>query len=165
MCRIRLFYDEGGKGKILIVEDAFKEAFKVKEGAFEEIYINPADVKHAYNARRKQYNASILLDYARKRRGEAVFLWMVSDDIYIEGTNFVFGIAKDGEGAVLSLYRLHTAELIKKEALHEMGHVFGLEHCRNLCVMQFSNSLYEAMMKPAEFCEDCKKLLKIRLKL
>ncbi len=69
--------------------------------------------------------------------------------------NFVFGVAHPGKAAVLSTHRLDSLDLINKEAIHETGHVLGLQHCNNECVMQFSNSLYEAKAKPATLCERC----------
>ncbi|HVQ01245.1 MAG TPA: peptidase, partial [Candidatus Thermoplasmatota archaeon] len=62
-------------------------------------------------------------------------------------------------GALLSLYRLPTTDLKEKEAIHEVGHVMGLKHCPNRCVMRFSNSLGEAQRKPLTLCERCKQTL------
>jgi archaemetzincin len=44
---------------------------------------------------------------------------------------------------------------VTKETLHELGHVFGLEHCKNSCVMRFSNSLNDTDRKPESFCPSC----------
>ncbi|MBD3342132.1 MAG: archemetzincin, partial [Candidatus Lokiarchaeota archaeon] len=49
---------------------------------------------------------------------------------------------------------------ILKEAIHELGHTFNLKHCKSKCVMQFSESLYEADKKPLEYCSTCKKHLR-----
>lgn len=44
-----------------------------------------------------------------------------------------------------------------KEALHELGHTFGLMHCPNsYCVMHFSNSIVDTDMKKAEYCFNCR---------
>ncbi|MFX1417183.1 MAG: hypothetical protein ACFFC0_10250 [Promethearchaeota archaeon] len=40
-----------------------------------------------------------------------------------------------------------------------MGHVLGLRHCANYCVMQFSNSLADTDDKPESFCTDCRRKL------
>ena len=49
------------------------------------------------------------------------------------------------------------------EAVHELGHTYGLGHCRNpRCVMFFSNSLVDTDRKGPEFCPDCKKQLESR---
>ena len=117
-------------------------------------------IKSAYNVKRGQYDATHLLNYLIRNKGGDVALWVVDEDIYCEGMNFVFGLASFGEGAILSRFRLNSIELIEKEAIHEIGHVFGLNHCPNRCVMHFSNSLLEAMEKPSELCESCKRRIK-----
>jgi len=87
-------------------------------------------------------------------------IWIVDKDIYVDKMNFVFGIAWQRK-AIISTYRLPD-EIIPKEVVHEVGHIFGLEHCRNHCVMQFSNSLTEAMAKPSKLCNECKRKLKLQ---
>jgi len=60
--------------------------------------------------------------------------------------------------AVVSYYRLMGKNLLlrlEKEIMHELGHLFGLDHCMNRCVMRFSNSVYEVDLKPLGFCEKC----------
>jgi archaemetzincin len=43
-----------------------------------------------------------------------------------------------------------------KEAVHELGHTYGLQHCPNLrCVMHFSNSLRDTDAKQAKWCSRC----------
>ena len=140
------------------VIEALEAVFMIEPG--DEAIVKDAD-RNAYDRNRMQYNASILLNsITRATTASSVHLWIVSEDIFVRGMNFVFGVAKPGKGAVLSIYRLDSLNLIKKEAIHEMGHVFGLQHCSNKCVMQFSNSVYEAKKKPVELCDKCKYLLK-----
>jgi len=115
-----------------------------------------------YNSLRRQYNAELLLDYFVKKYG---FVFVLTDeDIYVEGLNFVFGLASPYRGCILSTYRLRREDRIKKDVLHEMGHVFGLKHCNNYCVMQFSNSVLELDLKPDFYCERCYKKIKIYLR-
>ncbi|MCD6474436.1 MAG: hypothetical protein J7K47_06010 [Thermoplasmata archaeon] len=60
--------------------------------------------------------------------------------------------------AIVSSFR--TGEkLIPKEVVHGVGYIFGLSHCKNYCVMQFSNSVMEAIAKPDILCEKCEKNL------
>ena len=76
-------------------------------------------------------------------------------DVYSGHLNFVFGEAYL-DGSILAIYlpRLRQEfyglevddylfyQRIVKEAVHELGHAFGLNHCGNTrCVMYFSNSL------------------------
>jgi archaemetzincin len=111
----------------------------------------------AYNSLRNQYNADTLLEYLLGRKHKDTALWVISEDLYCQRMNFIFGSALYLEGGVLSIYRLTSQELIEKEAAHEIGHVLGLTHCQNNCIMRFSNSLWEAERKPSFLCETCKK--------
>jgi len=131
------------------IEEAIRKNFGVKA---QEAGIKKLP-SHAYNEARKQYNAFLLATSL-----PPFSLWIVHEDIYFEGMNFVFGLTV-GRKAVVSTYRLPSMQMVVKEAIHELGHVFGLAHCRNYCVMQFSNSLMEAMKKPNELCSDCRKKL------
>ena len=94
-------------------------------------------------------------------------------DAYSGELNFVFGEAHLG-GRVAAIYlprlrsefyNLEPNELIfydriSKEAIHELGHSFGLFHCNNKkCVMYFSNSLYDTDFKNRTFCRNCKNKL------
>lgn len=128
----------------------------------------PAD---AYNLRRDQYRANPFLATAHMAKDTHI-LGITTYDLYVEGLNFVFGIAeRPGKAAVISLYRLafnadaSTYRLrILKEAVHELGHTFGLSHCRNpSCVMYFSNSLTDTDRKGTKFCDTCRPRLPVKL--
>ena len=97
---------------------------------------------------------------------------VMNEDIYSGFLNFVFGIANMPKNhnfglALISVTRLSEKfyrrpenlallELrILKEAIHELGHTFGLEHCNDSCVMQFSNCLSDTDNKPPKFCSSC----------
>jgi archaemetzincin len=156
----RLVYDTKSAATVPSVKEALSTVFELETD--EELHLDPAEVKGAYNPLRRQYNASKLLNYLIGRSqvyGDALSLWIVSEDLYLAGMNFVFGLAHPGNAAVLSTHRLESLDLVHKEAIHEMGHVLGLQHCTNDCVMQFSNSLDEAKAKPATLCERCRLLL------
>ena len=102
------------------------------------------------------------------------FLLISDRDAYSYDLNFVFGQAyQGGRIAVVYLPRLREfyglkpdellfRERIVKEAIHELGHSFGLAHCDNKrCVMYFSNSLYDTDYKGIVFCLSCKNNLDI----
>jgi archaemetzincin len=124
------------------------------------IGLSSSDYSKAYNAKRRQYDAFVLLQMIETKEAD-IFLLVLKYDIFCEGMNFIFGLASFHEGAVLSTFRLDSVQLIKKEAIHEIGHVLGLDHCKNNCVMSFSNSLSEANKKPIELCERCRRRIRI----
>jgi archaemetzincin len=120
-------------------------------------------VPPSYHRLRRQYNAEILLDRVRLAPGRSV-LGVTSRDLYVEGLNFVFGLADSpGKAAVISLFRLRAGadettfrSRMVKEAVHELGHTRGLGHCADpTCVMAFSNSLADTDRKGTEFCSRC----------
>ena len=117
-----------------------------------------------WNTFRHQFDANCLLAYAKSQIATGIVLLIISKDTFIQGLNFVFGVASRGTGAVVSTYRLENdPEFIQKEITHELGHVFGLRHCFLPCVMTFSNSVSEARLKSTTFCEKCRKEMKSHL--
>jgi archaemetzincin len=123
----------------------------------------------AYNRRRGQYHSTpVLRQLARLKPRHAERLLGVADvDLYVPELNFVFGEADAERGvAVFSLGRLHPdnsdqhgrALFLKRaatEAVHELGHTYGLDHCASSrCVMWFSNTLAETDRKGLALCAD-----------
>lgn len=118
-----------------------------------------------FNEATEQYDAIKILEDIQ-RQFEQPFLYIIFEDLYVPGMNFIFGRAIPYSGAVLSLKRLETEDRelfesrIRKEAKHEVGHIFDLSHCKSNCLMRFSNSAEEVDQKPDEFCMSCKNKLK-----
>lgn len=130
----------------------------------------------AYNARRNQYDADLILDRVLHRiTGENRVLALLTDDLYTSSRNlnFIFGQAQcPGRVALVSLCRLDPTfykappnrklflQRATKEAIHELGHTFGLGHCANpSCVMSFSNSILDVDEKKPTFCKTCRRKL------
>ncbi len=137
------------------------------------------NIEFAYNPVRKQYDAEkVLIRLKRITQTEFRVLGIVLVDLYVQGLNFVFGLAEcPGKAALISLYRLRPEfygeprdkrilfERMMKEAVHELGHTFALKHCpEKSCVMHFSNSILDIDVKEKEFCPLCKEKLKRTLK-
>lgn len=127
----------------------------------------------SYNSARAQYLASGFLAELRKlaqAENNTKFLGVTEVDLYSQGLNFIFGQADiGGPAAVISLARLRPTsfrltdersllnERVLKEAVHELGHNFGFQHCDNQkCVMHFSNSIKDTDKKSADYCDQHK---------
>lgn len=119
----------------------------------------------AYSQKRSQYLARELLEDLSTWGDEYRYgrvLGVCDSDLYASGFNFIFGEAEyPGTAAIISLKRLggslvEEQERALKESIHELGHTFGLKHCRNpVCIMSFSKTLEDTDMKGMIFCERC----------
>jgi archaemetzincin len=129
----------------------------------------------AFDARRRQHASARLLQEAHRLRdpGSLRILAVTEADLFIPMLTFVFGQAQlGGAAAIVSLARLRQefyglpaddgllARRAAKEALHEMGHTFGITHCEDpACAMSLSTSVHQIDTKDAGFCPDCALLL------
>jgi archaemetzincin len=133
--------------------------------------------QYAFNKQRKQYLSTSILMALMEQKEYATYekiLGMVDHDLYVPDLNFVFGEARQ-KAAVISITRLRQEfynlpqdqtlfyKRVLTEAVHELGHTYGLGHCGNpRCVMFFSNSLMDTDRKGSEFCHRCKDQLNKR---
>jgi archaemetzincin len=161
----------------LLVESISKEFVNTK------VSINPLlkfDIDDFISKYRNQLRSSDFLYWVleKLKPSKEIKIVVVCDiDAYSGDLNFVFGEAyKGGRIAAIYLPRLRQEfyslkpnnlvfhERIVKEAIHELGHTFGLVHCTNkLCVMHFSNSLYDTDIKGKSFCSNCKNNVRLKL--
>ncbi len=142
---------------------------------------NPLAVpESAYDPRRRQYRSDVILGYLRLLIPKDVekLIAITELDLFAPGLNFVFGQAVlDGRQAIVSVARLRPEfygqapdtklflSRVRKEVTHEMGHLYGLEHCPDRsCVMSFSNSIVEVDAKGEEFCPRCRAYLEEKLR-
>lgn len=131
------------------------------------------DLADTFDANRVQHNSSLILRQLIMQHPPDAekILGILSVDLFIPILTFVFGEAQlQGIGAIVSTHRLHnrfyglpenreiTTDRLLKEAVHELGHTFGLIHCLQAkCVMNSSTYVENIDQKPAEFCFLCRK--------
>jgi archaemetzincin len=95
-------------------------------------------------------------------------LGLTDVDLFIPILTFVFGEAQlGGMAAVVSTARLGDPpemadgrviwERTAKEAVHELGHAFGLVHCGTpACVMSRSANVRDVDLKRGDLCGSCR---------
>ncbi|MCX8116594.1 MAG: archaemetzincin family Zn-dependent metalloprotease [Desulfobacterota bacterium] len=129
---------------------------------------------YAYDKKRKQYLSTSILKELENLEECSTYervLGVVDRDLFVPELNFVFGLA-GRKGALFSLTRLRQEfyglpgdqHLFERraltEAVHELGHTYGLGHCPHpKCVMAFSNSLPDTDRKGPNFCHPCRSRL------
>lgn len=134
------------------------------------------DPTSARDDTRQQYRSTTILDNLRRLNppDSTRLLGVAAVDLFVPIFTFVFGEAEvDGHCALASTYRLEEEryglpaneeklrERLTKEAVHELGHTFGLGHCDHWqCVMASSHSVELVDVKQAEFCEECAEVVR-----
>ena len=159
-------YLSEGRGLVHRLASCLGEVF----GSEVEIRRPWFDPERAFDSSRGQYNSTLLLAQLQGHPGGAERVLGVTDvDLFIPVLSYVFGEAQlPGRAAVVSLHRLlpelyglppneaRLTDRLEKEAIHELGHTFGLIHCRQAeCVMRASTYVEEIDLKTASFCEEC----------
>lgn len=127
--------------------------------------------EYACDRAAQQYSSVLILrELLKNVPADAVrVLGITTHDLFIPMLSFVFGHAQvNGPVAVISLARLHqrfyhlpeNSDLFfrraMKEAVHELGHTFGLIHCSDQqCAMSLSNAIQQVDRKTEELCANC----------
>ena len=136
---------------------------------------------YAYDKRRLQYNAGIILkefESMHFHKYEKVIA-VLDVDLFVPILTHVFGEARQGgKYALVSFYRLKrnsdgsipplslSLERAAKVALHELGHLFDLIHCTDeRCLMHFSGGLQDLDKTPIFFCRYCSVYLRDALSI
>jgi archaemetzincin len=163
---------------------------KVEEGMLNQVkehvertFVFPARIRQldarppdALDPARGQYSSTKILRWVLQDvPSDAKKIVAITDcDLFIPVLTFVFGEAQlGGKGAVVSTARLrvnlnglpapphlYQARLLT-ECVHELGHTFGLIHCRSSgCVMSRSNTVLDVDRKSCNLCRECQGFLK-----
>jgi len=131
--------------------------------------------EYAYDPKREQYDSrSILRHLSRSGRDSLKIMGVTEVDLFVPVLKYVFGLAQVADRCtVISIHRLRNQfyeappddvlllERTLKTALHELGHSFGLTHCRvKRCVMFSSTRITDTDAKSDAFCPTCGDLFK-----
>ncbi|UCH79388.1 MAG: hypothetical protein JSU81_05405 [Candidatus Coatesbacteria bacterium] len=120
-----------------------------------------------YYEERDQYSAAGFLKYVEANAPREAYrvVGLTAADITIRDLNFLFGMGRcPGRCAVMSTYRLgfycsteYRRRLrFAKLTVHEMGHTFGLLHCRRrTCIMKFAEGYVAVDFQRLAMCERC----------
>jgi archaemetzincin len=130
----------------------------------------------AFHRQRAQYDAGRLIRFLESYPTAEVLkrIAVVDVDIFVPIFTHVFGESRQGgNAAVVSLFRLRgpsqppphsQADIftrVAKVALHELGHLFNLQHCSNRkCLMHFSGALEDLDGLTFNLCRYCRTYLK-----
>jgi len=133
------------------------------------------DAGASYDPTRAQYySTDILRRLVPLANNDTRVLGVTGLDLYVPVLTFVFGEAQlEGNCALVSMHRLSEefyglpgredlfTERLVKEAVHELGHTFGLRHCADWrCVMASSHGVELLDVKGAEFCAECVRVVR-----
>ena len=135
------------------------------------------DFRGPYDSVRRQVSSTALLAQILDRGAPAALkqIGVVNVDLFMPVLTFVFGEAQlSGTAAIVSTRRLANEfyglprddalmlRRLEKEIVHELGHTFGLYHCRQFeCVMRSSTYVEEIDLKKAVPCGRCSEAIRL----
>ena len=140
-----------------------------------KILTTVSNPSYAFEPKRSQYySTKVLKEISQQLPSDGIKILGITEvDLCTPVLTFVFGEAHlDGKSAVISLSRLRQEfyqlpvnkkiliNRVIKEAIHELGHTFGLVHCSNSqCVICFSPNVLSVDHKGNNFCPLCQEIL------
>jgi archaemetzincin len=151
-----------------------KEMAECLPGIVKEMPAMPVPSDSLLAGRNQHYSTRILKELLGEVPPDALKLLGVTEkDLCIPILTYVFGEAQlGGTVAVVSFARLRQEfhglapdrplflERTRKECLHELGHTYGLIHCKSReCVMSLSNTVFDVDGKGRDFCRYCRSIV------
>jgi len=139
------------------------------------------EIGEAIDTSRGQYHSTRIIAILESQSSLATFekiLGVTSLDLFnpspmADGGGYVYGEARlRGRSGIVSTFRLRAAssglqsgvrfaDRIRKEVIHELGHMVGLEHCSSQnCAMYKSEGVEDVDSKSDGYCEQCESILK-----
>jgi archaemetzincin len=167
---VSLWWIGGGPAPAALMEGV-AQAVTAEFGLAVKAHVPPERPVEAFDPRRGQHASGKILSWLDGRTPPAVrrVLGVTDADLFIPILTFVFGEAQlHGRAAVVSTARLSGLDAVpapapvllarlEKECVHELGHTFGLVHCRTAgCAMARSASLRDVDAKTPHLCGECR---------
>ena len=132
----------------------------------------------SFDPGRSQYHSTPILEkLASLTPATSIKVFAITDvDLFIPILTHVYGEAQlGGKACIVSIHRLKEGlpplqrirafrQRVAKEAIHELGHTFGLRHCKeHSCIMHYCRSVRDVDEKSDQLCRYCKIMLEDEL--
>ncbi|MEZ5047756.1 MAG: matrixin family metalloprotease [Chitinophagaceae bacterium] len=124
--------------------------------------------KASYVKSRNRYRADSLIRYLKKlHAGDTITVGLTDFDISVSKNNIpdwgVMGLGfRPGKSCVISSFRLKKSkqnEQFQKVVLHEIGHTFGLDHCKTKSCLMRDAEGGNPLDEEIDFCKACTQYL------
>ena len=151
-----------------------EEVFKISVDQIE--WNSISQLEKSYFKSGLKYRSTELINYFSKYiQGEINgILFITISDLYSPVFARYYGEAQlNGKVGIISAFHLnenlseesHNSVVflsrLQKEAIHEVGHLFGVTHCMDPnCVMNLSGKSCDIDIKSSSFCKNCSEVLR-----
>ncbi|MCX8206896.1 MAG: matrixin family metalloprotease [Methanothrix sp.] len=142
--RVRVLFSGDDLSREMLVS-LFESSFRDLELSLE--FSDPPEHLHGRN------DAADILSVLLKKTGAYPSIWVVDGEVYLPGTGPIFGCAA-GRCAIATTCGLPGTAWMNV-AMHEIGHILGLDHCTWRCLMQPAMSREEIERRPFALCARC----------